>query len=102
MLSCARHAFKLGQLVAAASAISLLAISSAFADDVQKHFDAGVKLYQDGKKESALDEFNLAMKGAPKDATILRWVGFLELELRHYEAARGPLEQAVALDPNSV
>jgi len=102
MLSSARLFFNKALKIAVCSCLLFLTLRSAFADDVQKHFDAGVKLYQDGKKENALDEFNLALKGAPKDATILRWVGFLELELRRYEAARGPLEQAVSLDPNSI
>ena len=50
------------------------------------------------KRETTPTSAAPADKGAPKDATILRWVGFLQLELRHYEAARDPLEQAVTLD----
>ena len=85
----------------AVSAMFLAVITGARADDVQKHFDTGVKLYREHKLEDALDEFNLALKGAPRDASILRWIGFLQLERQNYESARDPLEQAIALDPNS-
>src|SRR5690349_21051713 len=85
------------------SAAALLLIAGGVhADEVQKHFDAGVKLYQSHKADEALDEFNQALKGAPKDPNILRWIGFLQLERQNYEAAREPLEQAVALDSTSV
>ena len=72
------------------------------ADDVKDHFDKGLKLYNEKKLDSSLGEFNSALKGSPKDPTILRWVGFLNLEKQNYEAARSPLEQAVALEPKSV
>src|SRR4051812_29810755 len=86
---------------AAKCAALLLFAACAHADDVQTHFDAGIKLYRDHKTDAALDEFNRALKLAPKDATVLRWVGFLEMEPQNYAAARDPLERAVSLDPNS-
>jgi tetratricopeptide (TPR) repeat protein len=89
--------------VTACCLVLALAIGAvASADDVQKHFEAGLKLYQSHKTDEALSEFNLALKGAPKDATILRWIGFLELSRQNYDAAREPLERAVELDPKSV
>ncbi len=72
------------------------------ADDVKDHFEKGLKLYNEKKLDSSLSEFNSALKGSPKDPTILRWVGFLNLEKQNYEAARSPLEQAVAIEPKSV
>lgn len=89
------------QCVAKCGALLLLA-ACAHADEAQIHFDAGVKLYQEHKTERALDELNQALKLSPKDATILRWIGFIELERQNYQAARDPLERAVAIDPNSV
>ncbi len=80
----------------------LVLVTRAHADDGQNHFDAGVKLYNAHNTNAALDEFNLALKTSPKDATVLRWIGFLELERQNYAAARDPLERAVELDPNSV
>lgn len=100
-LSARTHANRVLSLIGLSCAV-LLSSTGARADDVQKHFDSGVRLYQDHKTDEALDEFNQALKGAPKDATILRWIGFLELERQNYTAARGPLERAVSLDPNSV
>jgi tetratricopeptide (TPR) repeat protein len=86
-----------------ACASALLLMGTALrADEVQKHFDTAVSLYKEHKTDEALSEFQLALKGAPKDATILRWIGFLNLQRKNYEAAREPLEQAIALDPNSV
>jgi tetratricopeptide (TPR) repeat protein len=84
------------------SCVLALVATCSHADEVQKHFDAGVKLYEAHKTADALAEFHLALKGAPKDATILRWIGFLEMSRRNYEAAREPLERAAALDPTSV
>ncbi len=92
---------RLFQCAARCGALMVL-VTCAHADDAQNHFDAGVKMYRDHKTEAALDEFNQAHKLAPKDATVLRWIGFVELERQNYQAARDPLERAVALDPNSV
>lgn len=80
----------------------VLVAAACHADDAQKHFDAGVKLYREHKPDDALTEFNQALKGAPKDPNILRWIGFIELERQDYQAAREPLERALELDPNSV
>ena len=86
-----------------AVAISLCILPSlSKADDVQDHFNKGLKFYNEKNLTSSLDEFNIALKGAPKDATILRWIGFLNLEKQNYQSAREPLEQAVTIDPNSV
>ena len=79
-----------------------LSTNFALADDVQDHFNKGLKLYNEKNLDASLAEFNVALKGAPKDPTILRWVGFLNLEKQNYEAAKEPLEEAVALDPKSV
>ncbi len=87
---------------ALASSVFLSGAFIAKADEVKDHFDKGLKLYTEKKLDSSLSEFNLALKGSPKDPTILRWVGFLNLEKQNYEAARSPLEQAVALEPKSV
>ncbi|HLJ55947.1 MAG TPA: tetratricopeptide repeat protein [Chthonomonadaceae bacterium] len=87
---------------AACCGLLALAIAPVRADDAQDHFNAGVKLYQGRKTDEALSEFKTALRLAPRDATILRWIGFLELERQNYQAAREPLERAVQLDPNSV
>jgi tetratricopeptide (TPR) repeat protein len=102
MLSIYRFRLSTGLRRVAGAGVLLLLATRAHADEVQQHFDAGVKLYQEHKAEQALNEFDRALKGAPKDANILRWIGFLQLERQNYEAARDPLEQAAALDPNSV
>ncbi len=52
-----------------------------------------------GEPRAALPLLQRAAALAPQDATTLRQLGTLRLELRDLAGAREPLEQAVALDP---
>lgn len=85
-----------------ASLAMLLSTISALAQQDQKHFDSAMRLYKERKTEDALNELQLALKEAPKDATILRWIGFIHLERQEFDQAREPLETAVMIEPKSV
>jgi tetratricopeptide (TPR) repeat protein len=73
----------------------------ACAQDVKDHFDRGVALYKDKKTAQALDEFLAAQKAAPEDPTVLYWVGFINLQLKHYTEAVEPLEKAISLNKDA-
>ena len=69
------------------------------ADDAQTHFDKATALYKAKKYEDALEEFTLARKAAPQNATVLFWIGFLNLQMQRYPDALEPLQEAIKLKP---
>ena len=81
---------------------ALLCPGGVRANDDQKHFESAMQLYKEHKTEEALTELEAAAKEAPKDPTILRWIGFIHLERQEYDLARTPLETAAMLEPKSV
>lgn len=70
------------------------------ADTAREHFDLGVKNYNSKKMDDALAEFQKAHELSPKEPTALFWIGFIQLQQRHYEEALQPMLDAVALRPN--
>lgn len=84
------------------AALLLFAAPAVSADRAQKYHDKGVTLHQQGNLDGALVEFSEGLKLVPKDASFLRWIGYIHLEKRNYESAKEFLEKAVLADPKSV
>ena len=94
--------FRISWRIPAFIAIGLLCLGApclAQGDTGRDHFDQGVKLYNSNKLNDALTEFNKAHDVAPKEPTYLFWIGFIQLQQRHYQEALQPTLEGLALRP---
>jgi TolB-like protein/DNA-binding SARP family transcriptional activator/Flp pilus assembly protein TadD len=60
---------------------------------------AGVRYHAGGRFREALEEINLALRGAPNDPEIWAWMGLTQLSLGSWDSAVAAFEHARRLDP---
>jgi len=69
-------------------------------DDAKKHFDEGVRLYNLGRYEEAIEEFDRALAINPNDMEAHNNKGYVLNMLSRYEEAIMECDKALAIDPN--
>ena len=80
--------------------VKLIIIGVNTMDDAKKHFDEGLRLYELGRYEEAIEEFDKAIELDPNDPDYHYYKGIALYELHKYEEAIEEFDKAIELDPN--
>ena len=95
---------KIIRCLPAAALLLSLGISPSFAEELfdsegaKKFFHAGLKLYDKGKYEDAIKQFEEASRIDPENTNAVYFVGYSYYKLRKMEKAMEVFQQAYSID----
>ena len=71
-------------------------------NSAQAHYNAGKALYQAGEYETALTEFQDALRRTPESAAVHFWIGKAQVGRGNTEEALNSFQHSIRLDPTNV